>query len=209
MGVTIKLDTLDPVKIGTVIIDQINRELATAGEALVAQIQVNIRADDASASGGAGMIGSFTSTGVPIPGGVTAIRVGSPLSYPGYVEMGTRPHWMPIAPLLLWAEKKIQPHVLAVGVSFESGRAAPASKGTRILKGDARTRAIRAVAYAVQHAIAKRGTRARYFMAHALEALGMEWTLRVDATEMVYDVDVVKYLEGRDIWEKVKGRLVA
>jgi HK97 gp10 family phage protein len=34
--------------------------------------------------------------------------VGSPLPYAIYVEMGTRPHYPPIAPLILWVERKMR-----------------------------------------------------------------------------------------------------
>jgi HK97 gp10 family phage protein len=35
--------------------------------------------------------------------------VGSPLPYAIYVEMGTKPHYPPLAPLILWVERVIQP----------------------------------------------------------------------------------------------------
>jgi hypothetical protein len=34
--------------------------------------------------------------------------IGSPLPYAIYVEMGTKPHYPPIAPLILWVQRKLQ-----------------------------------------------------------------------------------------------------
>ena len=36
-------------------------------------------------------------------------RVGSPLPYATYVELGTRPHYPPLEPLVLWVQRKLSP----------------------------------------------------------------------------------------------------
>jgi hypothetical protein len=131
------------------------------------------------------------------------IGVGSPLwfgpgGYGAYMELGTKPHWAPIAPIARWVEQKIQPHVLAVGIEFSSGRALPARAGTKKLTGDARQRAIQAVARAVQVKIARKGTEAKFFVKRSLEELGLQSTL-VLATdeEPYYEIDIAAWLEGR------------
>jgi Bacteriophage HK97-gp10, putative tail-component len=63
---------------------------------------------------------------------------GAQAPYAIYVEEGTRPHWPPIAPLLLWARRVL---------------------------GNER------LAYAVQRAIARRGTRARHMFRDGFAAV--------------------------------------
>jgi hypothetical protein len=131
------------------------------------------------------------------------IGVGSPLwfgpgGYGAYMELGTKPHWAPIAPITRWVEQKIQPHVLAVGVEFSSGRALPARAGTKKLRGEARQRAIQAVARAIQVKIAQKGTEAKLYVKRSLDELGLQSTL-VLATdeEPYYEIDIGAWLEGR------------
>jgi hypothetical protein len=155
------------------------------------------------------MRGSFMSDVQRVPGGI-AIEVGTPVEYGPYVEFGTKPHWAPIDPLKRWVERKIQPHVLAVGVSFESGKAVPTRKGTRVLRGDARQRAVMSVAYAVQKAIARRGTKGQFIMAETMRELGLGYEVRQTDTERYYEINLVTYLErnGR-LWEKILQRIAA
>ena len=53
--------------------------------------------------------------------------VGSPLPYAIYVEMGTRPHYPPLAPLLLWVTRKLgvaderQAYAIAKGIQRKIG----------------------------------------------------------------------------------------
>ena len=131
------------------------------------------------------------------------IGVGSPLwfgqgGYGAYMELGTKPHWAPIAPIARWVEQKIQPHVLAVGVEFSTGKALPARAGTKKLRGDARQRAIQAVARAIQVKIAQKGTEAKLFVKRSLDELGLQSTL-VLATdeEPYYEIDIAAWLEAR------------
>ena len=131
------------------------------------------------------------------------IGVGSPLwfgpgGYGEYTELGTKPHWAPLAPLVRWVEQKIQPHVLAVGVEFSSGKAMPTKKGTKKLTGDARQRAIQSIARAIQVKIAKKGTAAQLFVKRSLEELGLQSTL-IQGTEeeSYYQIDISAWLENR------------
>ena len=146
------------------------------------------------------LAGSFESISDFQPTGAF-IGVGSPLwfgqgGYGAYVETGTKPHWAPIAPIARWVEQKIQPHVLAVGVEFSGGRALPARAGTKKLKGDARQRAIQAVARAIQVKIAKKGTEGKFFVKRSLDELGLQSTL-VLAGEPYYEIDIGAWLEAR------------
>ena len=79
------------------------------------------------------------SYGVIMNPGGLSARVGSTLKHSRWVEYGTGPHWAPIAPLLYWAKRKFG-----------------AKEGKDI-------------AYAVQRAIAERGTVARPALGPAFE----------------------------------------
>ena len=68
--------------------------------------------------------------------------VSTPLEYAEPVELGTRPHWAPIAPLVRWSEKILGLH------GAEAKQAA----------------------YAIRGAIAKRGTRPRLMFRRGLAA---------------------------------------
>ena len=97
-----------------------------------------------------------------------------------------------------------------MGVSFESGKAAPTRKGTKVLKGDARTRAVLSLAYAIQRAIAKRGTRAQYMMRDSLDDMGLEYALVQTYAGQNYEVNVLSWLEGRtSLWERIALRMSA
>ena len=56
-------------------------------------------------------------------------EVFSPLAYVSHVEFGTRPHWVPIRPLKLWAKRKFGDENIAYAV-----RAVIAKRGTRAQK---------------------------------------------------------------------------
>ena len=142
------------------------------------------------------------------------IGVGSPLwfgpgGYGEYTELGTKPHWAPIEPLIRWVEQKIQPHVLAIGVEFSSGKAMPTKAGTKVLRGDARQRAIQSLARAIQIKIAKKGTAAQLFVKRSLEELGLQSQLVEggDNGETYYSIDIAAWLEGRlpAILDRVKA----
>lgn len=130
------------------------------------------------------------------------IQIGSPLwfgagGYGAYVELGTKPHWAPIEPLIRWVEHKLQPHVLAIGVEFSSGRALPAKRGTRVLRGDARSRAIKRLARAIQVKIAAKGTAGQFFVQKSIQEMGLKATLNDDGVEPFYDIDIAEWLDRR------------
>ena len=126
------------------------------------------------------------------------LEVGTPLEYGMYAELGTKPHWAPIEPLIHWAENSVQPHLLAVGVKFEGkSKAIPTRKGSIKLKGDAKARAIQSLAYAVRASIAKRGTQAQLFFKKALDEMGLPAIIEYDGMGAHYNVDVVGYLQSK------------
>jgi len=128
------------------------------------------------------------------------IKVGSPLwfgsgGYGVYVELGSRPHWAPIEPLIRWVEHKIQPHILAIGVEFTGGaRATPTRRGTRVLKGDRRARVIQQIARAIQMKIAAKGTAGQYFVLKSIQEMGLRAQLNDDGVEPYYEIDVADWL---------------
>lgn len=137
------------------------------------------------------------------------IGVGSPLwfgagGYGEYVELGTKPHWAPLEPLARWVEQKIQPHVLAVGIQYyktgkRKGKTKPVKEGSMVLEGDARRRAIYALARAIQIKIAEKGTEGKLFVKRSLDELGLQSQLVDGGTdgESYYSIDIAAWLEGR------------
>lgn len=75
----------------------------------------------------------------PFSGDVTA-SVGSNLKYAAPVEFGSKPHWPPLAPILLWTRRKLHP---------------PA-------------RQARSIAFLIQRKIARHGTPAQPYLSRAL-----------------------------------------
>jgi hypothetical protein len=152
--------------------------------------------------------GSFEGRQVEVPGGI-GVEVGSPLEYGPYVEWGTKPHWAPIQPLIEWVEQKIQPHVLAVGINFDSGRALPnkSRKNSIILKGDARKRAVLSLAHAIQCKIAAKGTQGQFYMRDSLIEMGIGFTF--NEKECMYYVDVAGWLGPKmpEIIGRATGKL--
>ena len=158
--------------------------------------------------------GSFAAIGQPLQAGYSITAVGSPLwygagGYGAYVETGTKPHWMPFEPIRRWVENKLQPHILALGVSFKTGKARPTGRPTRQLRGDARERAILSLAHAIQVSISKKGTRAQWFVRKALDSLGLTYRFVQSETEVYYQIDTRAWLEKQSpsIWERIKAQL--
>lgn len=106
---------------------------------LKAQAQINA---PTGIGGGAGLRGSIEATPVTI--GVNRIdaAVGTSIGHALPVELGTKPHWAPIAPLQDWVNHKL-------GISDDEGAAS--------------------VAYAIQRKIGYRGTQAQPFIMPAFE----------------------------------------
>jgi len=139
--------------------------------------------------------GSFETKVAPLMN-YLAIECGTELQYGEYVEFETKPHWGPIEPLIRWAENNIQLHLIAVGVKFEGGtHATPTRKGTKKLRGSARDRAIKSFAYAVRASIAKKGTRAQYFMKRAIAECGLTAVETFDGVGGHYIIEASGYLQ--------------
>jgi hypothetical protein len=85
---------------------------------------------------------SINSTVKPIAGYNVEGIIGSPLPYAVFVEMGTAPHYPPLAPLALWVQRK-----LGIADAAEIGR----------------------VARLIQRKIGAVGTKANPFFANAFE----------------------------------------
>jgi len=159
-----------------------------------------------TASGAAGLMGSFQVTRhVASDGKSSSVRVGSLLPYASYVEFGTRPHFPPIRPLYLWVEKKLD--VVAYGVSFKGGKAEYTGKTKRqfgprsksnVAQNERREAKIMQVARMVQRAIGKRGTRPRLYMAAALESLSLKFSRdENDRQGLQYKVNYADWLKTR------------
>jgi hypothetical protein len=140
---------------------------------------------------------------------VIRAETGTPVEHAIYYALGTRAHWPPLEPIRKWVEMKIQPHVLAVGVEFSSGRALPTRKGTKVLRGAKREAEIMRVARAIQYAISKHGTRAHPFMEEALRDVGAPYTRADEGGDLVYQIDVAKWLESRgdELWARIAARV--
>lgn len=81
---------------------------------------------------------SITSKVTPIGARDVEGRVGSPLPYAVYVEMGTRPHYPPLEPLVLWVQRKLSPSndwqavMIARAIQLKIGRVG--TKGVKFLE---------------------------------------------------------------------------
>lgn len=148
----------------------------------------------------ANLRGSFVASGREVTGGY-AVSVGTPYDYALYVETGTVPHWAPIQPLIEWVEGKLQPHVKAIGLQFIGGRAAPARKGTRVLRGDKRQKEILRVAYAIQAKIHEEGTRGQYIIQGACEEMGLNYSVTETPDSRTYYIDIAEWI-GRHLRPK-------
>lgn len=102
-----------------------------------------------------------------LPGlGVEGV-VGTSLAYAVPVELGTRPHWAPIAPLKDWVRAKAN----LEGVYFDGVTGKRPRNGNQRASREA---AIERIARAVQVAIARRGTLG-VGMFHRTQAAEAEW----------------------------------
>lgn len=94
--------------------------------------------------------------------------VSLPVEHAEALEMGSVPHWAPIAPLLLWATQRYRDKDGSVRMTVQK------MKKDRGLKNQ--KAAVRSFAYAVQANIAKRGTRAYRMFAKAKASLAFVLT---------------------------------
>ena len=178
-------------KFGQALRKEIQNEFLALAEHLTGLLQQN-----APVGGDGNLRGSFGYGEIANDSGVQ-VQSGTPLPYGQYVEFGTKPHWVPIEALERWVEAKIQPHVLSVGVNFESGKAVPVKAGTRKLKGNAREKAIQQLARAIQIKISKKGTTGQKYMEKSLREMGLDFTVDFRDEIGVYSVDTGKWLENR------------
>jgi len=151
------------------------------------------------------MIGTIAGTRLPTTGGVMAVQVGTPIEWGAYYEWGTKPHLPPFAPIRRWVELKIQPHVLAVGVSFESGRALPTKKGTKRLTGDKRQSEIMRIARRIQLSIQAKGTRPHQAMGNALASLGVPFAIVEEGGAKIYRIDAAAWMAKTEpnLWQGI------
>lgn len=190
-------------RVPAVVRSVLEEELLAMGAELERLIKLNIREQGAVATGQ--MMGSYAVSDIGTRN-VISVRVGTPVEYGNYVEFGTQPHVPPLEPILRWVENKL--NVVAVGVTFKSGKAAPTGKATRqfsrIRNIDKRRAAILKIANAVRFALGKKGLRARRFVRDALESMQVKHVLN----NYVYEVDVIDALaQKNEFWRKVKERL--
>ncbi len=166
----------------------IKEHLLALSEALAGRI--NEYAPDGQQLKGSFVGGYLSDDGVSLD-----VMVGSPLEYGAYVEFGTKPHWAPIEPLKLWVDL----HQLdRIEVFIKKGTTTRPSR--KISKGKTtspRERAINSIAYAIQAAIAKRGTRPQRFMERALMDLKLPFTITYDSMGATYEIDIAAYLQER------------
>lgn len=98
--------------------------------------------------------------------------------YAGPVEVGSRPHWVPLTPLVRWVRRHWSsfnlPKRRPGGANMTPARTARAQAGRdrRIARRAAYDANIVQIARRIQLAIARRGTRPRYYMRRNLPRLG-------------------------------------
>jgi len=193
-------NNINPEKVIQQMKVEIEKLLLGIAEHLVGQINLN-----APRGTTPHLSGSFGYELKPFENGI-GVEFGSPLEYASYVEFGTRPHWMPIAPLLAWVEQKIQPHVLAIGVNFNSGKAAPTGRSTKQLKGDKKAQAIMAIAKAIQFKIARVGTPAVKYVQKSLTNMGLPHSIIETQNGYSFQVNCVPLLKKHlpEVFQKIK-----
>lgn len=128
---------------------QVGEDLGKMGRAVQAEIPLKMRKAtlilerEAKKQAPVNLGALRSSIGSEIEGlGLNTIgRVGSAKSYAPFVELGTRPHWPPLRPIIYWVARKFR------------------ATGLRL----------RRIARGVQRGIAARGTRARLFLQGAFE----------------------------------------
>lgn len=151
------------------------------------------------------MMGTIAGTRLPTEKGIMGIQVGTPVEWGSYYEFGTKPHTPPLEPIRRWVELKMQPHVKAVGVTFEGGRAMPTRKGSRIMTGDKRKAEVMRMARAIQHVIKMKGTVGHAPMARALEKIGAPYVLVEEGGMKIYRIDAAAWMQKvePDLWKNI------
>jgi len=156
------------------------------------------------------LAGSFTVIGSNLPSGVS-VEVGSPYwktpnGYGAYMEFGTRPHWIGkkgMESLITWVRNKGLAK-MSVDITYSKGQ-------VKRIKGqsspDYRERKIKSIAYAIRAKIAKEGTKERLFVLQAIGELGIPYKVINDGSDMYYELNPVKFLQERGVWNRVLATL--
>lgn len=125
------------------------------------------------------------------------IEIGSPLEYASYVEFGTRPHRPPFDPIRLWVERKIQPHIIAIGISYEEGKVVPGR--AKMLKGDLREKAIKSMTWRIIKKIEKSGTKGQEYVRQSLKELNIPYEVQFYEGGAVFSLDVSGQIKDKAI----------
>lgn len=96
--------------------------------------------------------------------------------YAGPVEVGSRPHWVPLTPLVRWVRRHGAAFNLAkrrpsVGTTPARSAAAQKRRDRAVMRRAKYDRGVIATARAIQLAIAKRGTKPKWYMKRNLPRL--------------------------------------
>ena len=124
---------------------------------------------------------------------------GRPKGYGMYQEFGTRPHWMPLQPLIDWVWSK--------GLANQSSDIEYSGGKTKRVRGQSNrsyidSKVIR-IARAIQRKIAARGTPARLFVSEALATMGLQHKQTTDSVDWIYDVDPTPWLMKAGVFERI------
>jgi len=84
--------------------------------------------------------------------------VSLPVEHADALEMGSKPHWPPRAPIELWVRQRFRDKLGSIRVAVKSMKKAA---------GSSQERAIRSLAFLVARAISRRGTKAHHMFSEA------------------------------------------
>lgn len=162
---------------------EILRDLLGLSEHLTGLFQQNV-----SVGSSGNLRGSFGYNITEVQEGV-ALSVGTPVEYGAHLEFGTKPHWVPIDPLIRWVNAKLESFVTTVEM--------PGAPKKRIATGKRREKMVERLAYAIQQKIGKRGTEGRKYMEKSLREMGLSFSVDTRSDSMVYEIDLESYLLPR------------
>jgi hypothetical protein len=137
-----------------------NRELEAAMQASVKIVRDSVFGYTPFAFGT--LRNSITGQVVFLAGNEIQGIIGTPVPYAPAVELGSKPHWPPLAPLELWVRRKLGGSGSSLHSQARSLAAATRKQGVKGYRTvDAKEQLIYATARAIQRKIARRGTDAR------------------------------------------------
>lgn len=106
--------------------------------------------------------------------------VSLPVEHAEVLEMGSKPHWPPMAPIELWVRQRFRDKGGSIRAAVKETR----RSGSRATFGDRQDRAIRSIAFLVARKIARSGTKAIRMFARSTAELQMvidtKWQATVD-----------------------------